>query len=149
MFNLTVFSKEFFLIFLRLLLRVIIWLQSSLLDSNLFCKQFEHSKLIFILCHSSWESTSHICIWAEGLERLQETAFSYHLTYAFQSESTLYICLNVAPVLSKEFLDIQANIECGFTLKSTHDMIRTYSQMPCADNYSQRSSIILPVWPNG
>ena len=30
--------------------------------------------------------------------------------------------------LSKEFLDIQANIECGFTLKCVRDMITTYSQ---------------------
>ena len=32
-----------------------------------------------------------------------------------------------APVLSKEFLDIQATIECEFTLKRVRDMIRTYS----------------------
>ena len=37
--------------------------------------------------------------------------------------STLY----VAPVSSKEFLDIQAHKECGFTLKRVRDMIRTYS----------------------
>ena len=30
---------------------------------------------------------------------------------------------------SKEFLDIQATIECVFTLKRVHDMIRTYSQL--------------------
>ena len=33
------------------------------------------------------------------------------------------------PVLSKEFLDIQATIECRFTLKCVRDMIRTYSQL--------------------
>ena len=33
-----------------------------------------------------------------------------------------------APASSKEFLDIQATIECGFTLKRVRDMIRTYSQ---------------------
>ena len=32
-----------------------------------------------------------------------------------------------APVLSKEFLDIQTIMECGFTLKRVRDMIRTYS----------------------
>ena len=32
------------------------------------------------------------------------------------------------PAFSKEFLDIQATIECGFTLKRVRDMIRTYSQ---------------------
>ena len=33
------------------------------------------------------------------------------------------------PVLSKEFLDTQATIECRFTLKLVPDMKRTYSQM--------------------
>ena len=33
---------------------------------------------------------------------------------------------DIAPVLSKEFLDIQATIECRFTLKSVRDMIITY-----------------------
>ena len=32
-------------------------------------------------------------------------------------------------VSSKEFLDIQATIECGFTLTPARDMIRTYSQL--------------------
>ena len=35
---------------------------------------------------------------------------------------------DLAPVSSKEFLDIQAAIECGFTLKRVRDMITTYSQ---------------------
>ena len=30
--------------------------------------------------------------------------------------------------MSKDFLDIQATIECGFTLKCVRDMIRTQSQ---------------------
>ena len=34
-----------------------------------------------------------------------------------------------APASSKEFLDIQAIIECGFTLKCVRDMIRTYNQL--------------------
>ena len=33
------------------------------------------------------------------------------------------------PASSKEFLDIQAIAECGFTLKRVRDMTRTYSQM--------------------
>ena len=32
-----------------------------------------------------------------------------------------------APASSKEFLDIQATIECGFTLKRVRDMINTYN----------------------
>ena len=33
------------------------------------------------------------------------------------------------PVSTKEFLDIQATKECGFTLKHVRDMIITYSEM--------------------
>ena len=33
----------------------------------------------------------------------------------------------MTPVSNKEFLDIQATIECGFTLKRLCNMIRTYS----------------------
>ena len=53
------------------------------------------------------------------------------------------------PASSKEFLDIQATIECGFTLKRVRDMIKTYSQMHRTDKYSQHSSIIWPAWLNG
>ena len=38
------------------------------------------------------------------------------------------------PISSKEFLDIQATIECGFTLKRVRDMTRTYSQMHRTDS---------------
>ena len=88
---------------------------------------------------------------------------SYHVTYAFQSESTLYSCLSdiwswsdcngtrthnhlvrkqtsdIEPVSSKEFLDTQATTECGFTQKRVCDMIRTYSQMHYRNKYSQHS----------
>ena len=49
----------------------------------------------------------------------------------------------------QEFLDIQATIKCGFTLKRVRDMTRTYSQMHRTDKYSEHSSIIWPVWLNG
>ena len=54
-----------------------------------------------------------------------------------------------APALNKEFLDIQATIEYGFTLKRVRDMTRTYSQMHRTDKYSQHSSITWSVWLNG
>ena len=47
---------------------------------------------------------------------------------------------DIAPVSSKEFLDIQATIECEFTLKRIRDMIRTHSQIHRIDKYSQDSS---------
>ena len=52
---------------------------------------------------------------------------------------------NYAPASSKEFLDIQATIECGFTLKR---MTKTYSQIHRTYKYSEYSSIIWPVWLN-
>ena len=48
----------------------------------------------------------------------------------------------MAPASSKEFLDIQATVECGFTLNLVRDMIKTYNQMHRTDKYSQLSSII-------
>ena len=36
---------------------------------------------------------------------------------------------DLAPASRKEFRDIQATIECGFTLKRVRAMTRTYSQM--------------------
>ena len=53
-----------------------------------------------------------------------------------------------AATSSKEFLDIQATIECGFTLKCVPDMTRTYSQKDRGGKYSEHSSIIWSVWPN-
>ena len=137
----------------------------------------------------------------------------YHVMYTFQSESTLYSCLNIKELLAwnwhdiwslrssnamwphnhlvrkwtlnhlaklakwlscvasiylygafdcmllschvhisewiKELLEIQATIDCRFTLKSVSDMIIRYNQMLHTEKYSQHSSIIWPVWLNG
>ena len=40
-----------------------------------------------------------------------------------------------APASSKEFLDIQATIECGFTLKRVRDMRITYSISFCSQTF--------------
>ena len=45
-----------------------------------------------------------------------------------------------APASSKEFLDIQATIECGFTLKRIRDMTRTYSHLK--KDLASKNSII-------
>ena len=55
----------------------------------------------------------------------------------------------MAAASSKEFLDIQATVECGFILKLVRDMIKTYNQMHRKDKYSQLSSILWPVCLNG
>ena len=57
--------------------------------------------------------------------------------------------LDFVPALSKDFLDIQATIECGLTLKRLRDMTRACSQMHLTDRYSQHSSTIWPFWLNG
>ena len=49
-------------------------------------------------------------------------------------------------VSSKEFLNIQATVECIFTLKIVNDMTITYNQLHRTDKYSQQSSIICPAW---
>ena len=68
------------------------------------------------------------------------TVYSYHVMYAFQSESILW---NECRMWSVD------SIECGFTLERVRGMIRTYSQMHRTDKYSQHSSVIWPVWLNG
>ena len=65
----------------------------------------------------------------------------------FKQGVMLYLLL--APASSKGFLDIQAPIECRFTLKRVREMIRTYSQMHRTDKYSQYSSMIWQAWLNG
>ena len=43
---------------------------------------------------------------------------------------------DIVPVSSKEFLDIQTTLDCGFNLKRVRDMIITFSQMHHTDKYS-------------
>ena len=54
-----------------------------------------------------------------------------------------------APVSSKEFFAIYATRECRLTLNRLRGMRRTYNGMHPADNYSQHSSVIWVVCPNG
>ena len=61
--------------------------------------------------------------------------FVYELS-SCELESSCSQASDFAPVASKEFLDIQATIECAFTPKRVRDMIRTYSQMYRTDKYS-------------
>ena len=73
----------------------------------------------------------------------------YKLTgWGFES-SLAHLNLKCLAFLGKEFLGIQAAVECGFTLKHVPDMKRTYSLMNCSSKYTQHSSIIWPVWLNG
>ena len=49
----------------------------------------------------------------------------------------------MAPVSNKEFLDIQASIECGFTLQRVRDMIKTYSQTLSSLNISEDDTFVI------
>ena len=44
----------------------------------------------------------------------------YHITYAFQSESTLYICLNVKGLLARNMRDIWSLSDCSGTRTHKH-----------------------------
>ena len=65
-----------------------------------------------------------------------------------------YSCLNVKELLARSRREIWSLSDCNWTRIHNHlvhkrTLIRTYSQMHCTDKYSQHSSIIWPVWPNG
>ena len=48
--------------------------------------------------------------------------------FVYKLSSSGFDSSDFEPVLRKEFLRIQATIDCGFSLKSVHDITRTYSQ---------------------
>ena len=47
---------------------------------------------------------------------------SYHVTYAFQSESTLYSCLNVEELLARNRCDIYNLSDCNGTWTHNHEL---------------------------
>ena len=49
------------------------------------------------------------------------TVCCYHVTYAFQSESTLYICLNVKELLARNMHNIWSLTDCNGT--RTHNLL--------------------------
>ena len=63
--------------------------------------------------------------------------------------SHLNFRLRVASALSKEFLGIQATMQCEFTLRCVFGIIITYSQMHRTKNFSQHSSSIWSAGLNG
>ena len=76
------------------------------------------------------ESTLCSCLNVKELlawNRLQNLKFKW-LQLDSNPRSLCTRTSHFAPVSSKDFLDIQATIECGFTLKRVHDMTRTHSR---------------------
>ena len=48
------------------------------------------------------------------------TLYSYHVTYAFQSESTLYSCMNTKELLGRNKRDIRSLSDCNGTRTHNH-----------------------------
>ena len=59
--------------------------------------------------------------------------FLYEQVVMVSSPVAVTYTSDIAPGSSKEFFDIQATIEWGFTLRRVRDIIRTYSQETDAD----------------
>ena len=104
-----------------------------------FYKKVKYTQTIHQLLQMNYLSVFNhfVGLALKGLSDCNGTGTHNHLVH----KQTLNHLANLKPVLSQEFLDNQATIECGFTLKSLHDMIRTYNQMYHTDKYSQHSSI--------
>ena len=71
-----------------------------------------------------------------------------YICTSYRTVPSVFQTSDMVPVSSKEFFDIQATVECRFTLKLICDMIITYRQMHRTDKYSQHGSILWPVWLN-
>ena len=52
--------------------------------------------------------------------QFQLTVCSYHVTYAFQSESTFYSCLNVKKLLARNRREIWSLSDCNWTRSHNH-----------------------------
>ena len=65
--------------------------------------------------------------WLWSLSGCNGTQTHNHLVRKRTLTHLAKLASDLASASSKEFLDIQATIECGFTLKCVLDMIKTYS----------------------
>ena len=88
---------------------------------------------------------------AESFGQFGQMAESFWASLVILGSSLVAVTLTTdfTSAWIKEFLDLQATIECWFTLKRVLDMTRTYSQMHPTDMCVEQSSIIWPVCPNG
>ena len=92
-------------------------------------KYSEHSSII-------WS------VWPNGWVFVCELSGSWFESSWSHSNFRFHTCLQ------QEFHQIEVTIECGFTLKSLREMIRTYSEVHRTDKYSGDSFIVCSVWPN-
>ena len=78
-----------------------------------------------------WIQTNHLI-----QTKLLLTVCSYHVTYAFQNESTLYSCLNVNELLARSRREISSLSDCNWT-GTQNNLVR------------KRTLVNWPAWPNG
>ena len=83
----------------------------------------------------TWEQNK-IFLWNQKIINLW---LRWHILRSYRFVAEVTFKLQIVPVSNKEFLDIQATTECGYTLKCVCDMTRTYSQMHCTDKYLKKS----------
>ena len=98
-------------------------------DNHLNCKhtfnniqQLSQTGQMVELCYEYYLYGAFDCMLLPSHAHVSECIY----TLWFYTLMVLHASSDIAPVSSKEFLDIQANIECRFTLKCVHDMITTY-----------------------
>ena len=72
---------------------------------------------------------------------LQLTVCSYHVKYTFQSESTLYSCLNVKDLLARSRREIWSSSDCNWT--RTHNHLVHKGTL---NNLAKLAAIILAKW---
>ena len=76
----------------------------------------------------NWTRTQNHLVRNRTLNRLVKwLSVDYKLSGSGFESSSSHLNFSFAPASSKEFLGIQATIECGFTLKRVRDMTRIYN----------------------
>ena len=83
-------------------------------------------RVIYRFCDCNWTRTNNhnqphdwAALWV-FISTAHLTVCSYYVTYAFQSESTLYICLNVKELLARNRRDIWSLSDCNGTRTHNH-----------------------------
>ena len=72
---------------------------------------------------------------------LHLTVLSYLGYFGFAKQGPGFYSISPDKIMLKVATDIQATIDCGFTLELTRNKITTHSQMHRTDKYSQNSSV--------